>query len=676
MIRAKEVMIRPCPRAASSVGWVLPLVLVQQTAAAEPELGTVEVIGQRVPVALSRTTEVVAAEQLAVWHRDDLSQALELVPGLATVNLGQRRERLLTLRGFDSRQVPLFIDGVPVYVPYDGNVDLARFGVEYVSEIRVGKSLASLLYGPNIMGGAINVVSRRPTEPFSARARLSTELDGQGGHNLTRAAAGLSAASDRWYGSINVSGVESDGYRLPGSFTPVVNREDGGRRDHAGSSDQLYVLRLGFTPDEANEYGFTWYRQEGEKQDPPYAGTQGQARFWEWPYWNKQSFSLTSRNAVTERGTVRLRAYYDTFENSLDAWTNLAHTAWMFLGSRYDDYTRGYGGDFEWRWNGSAVTRLAAHYKKDVHRDQQQTPALPRVQLAASTIDFAIEQEWIVNPAFSLTPSYQYVVQKGNTVWVYSNNQYTPVRVEEATAHDAQLVGVWHASENGSFLAGVSHKTRFPALKERFSGGLGRVAPNPGLSPEDANHFELGYEHQGEGWTARLTVYQANLGDAIASVPVAPSNCYAPSGNPPCSQLQNIGRQRNRGLELSGSWQAADTLRLDAQTSMVDRDNLSSPEVLPTNLPRWRHRVAVNWQLRPNWRASVDVQRETKRFSSTDGARVAEAFTLANAFLRFTPYRGWGAELGVRNLTNELYAYEEGYYESGRSWLLQLDWRL
>ena len=31
-----------------------------------------------------------------------------------------RNEKTLTVRGFDSRQVPLFIDGIPVYVPYDG----------------------------------------------------------------------------------------------------------------------------------------------------------------------------------------------------------------------------------------------------------------------------------------------------------------------------------------------------------------------------------------------------------------------------------------------------------------------------------------------------------------------------------------------------------------------------
>jgi iron complex outermembrane receptor protein len=156
-------------------------IIIPPANSAEPaagnELGMVEVIGTRVPASLPVTTDIVLGETLTTQHRDDLAHALELVPGLTSQNVGQRRERLLALRGFNSRQVPLFIDGVPVYVPYDGNVDLARFGVDYVSEIRVGKGLASLLYGPNIMGGSINVVSRRPTEPLTVSVRLATEVD-------------------------------------------------------------------------------------------------------------------------------------------------------------------------------------------------------------------------------------------------------------------------------------------------------------------------------------------------------------------------------------------------------------------------------------------------------------------------------------------------------------------
>lgn len=60
-------------------------------------------------------------------QRLNVATALNLLPGITLGNIGPRNEAVVYLRGFDLRQVPVFIDGIPVYVPYDGYVDLARF---------------------------------------------------------------------------------------------------------------------------------------------------------------------------------------------------------------------------------------------------------------------------------------------------------------------------------------------------------------------------------------------------------------------------------------------------------------------------------------------------------------------------------------------------------------------
>ena len=39
---------------------------------------------------------------------------------------GARNEYNLLVRGFNARRVPVFMDGIPVYVPYDGEMDLGR----------------------------------------------------------------------------------------------------------------------------------------------------------------------------------------------------------------------------------------------------------------------------------------------------------------------------------------------------------------------------------------------------------------------------------------------------------------------------------------------------------------------------------------------------------------------
>ena len=100
---------------------------------------------------------VIPQSDLENHHRLDASHALDLLSGLSLSNVGGRNESMVYVRGFDLRQVPVFIDGIPEYVPYDGYVDLARFTTFDLSEITVTKGFSSVLYGANAMGGAINL---------------------------------------------------------------------------------------------------------------------------------------------------------------------------------------------------------------------------------------------------------------------------------------------------------------------------------------------------------------------------------------------------------------------------------------------------------------------------------------------------------------------------------------
>ncbi|MGH8444015.1 MAG: TonB-dependent receptor, partial [Solimonas sp.] len=201
----------------------------------------------------------------------------------------------------------------------------------------------------------------------------------------------------------------------------------------------------------------------------------------------------------------------------------------------------------------------------------------------------------------------------------------------------------------------------------------GTTVPNPGLRPETAVHYELGYQIRQGAWGGKLAVFQSDLRDAIVPVTVLPQgSCSAP-----CTQQQNVGKQRNRGVELSLDYTPVSTLMLNAQANYidVDIDNPSNPTIKPTNIPRYKYMLAGDWQFLPQWHLRIDAQHEAQRNSNSTGSRVADSFTLANAFLRFEPLREFGIEVGVRNLGDELYAYEEGYYEAGRTWLAQIDYR-
>ena len=72
--------------------------------------------------------------------------AIDYLPGLAIDHASSgRNEASIRLRGFSSKgQVPLYIDGIPVTMPYDGTIDFNRLLSNDISEVQVAKGFVPL----------------------------------------------------------------------------------------------------------------------------------------------------------------------------------------------------------------------------------------------------------------------------------------------------------------------------------------------------------------------------------------------------------------------------------------------------------------------------------------------------------------------------------------------------
>ena len=138
-------------------------------------LGQVEVVENAPGVQKSDANVVVLDEQKL--QRDEIKRLSEVAystPGVYVDKKGPRAEQNFYVRGFDARRVPLYIDGIPVYIPYDGNADFGRFTIFDLSRIDISKGSSSVLYGPNTMGGAINLITKNLQK--SLRAASTTAL--------------------------------------------------------------------------------------------------------------------------------------------------------------------------------------------------------------------------------------------------------------------------------------------------------------------------------------------------------------------------------------------------------------------------------------------------------------------------------------------------------------------
>src|ERR1700739_486338 len=108
-------------------------------------------------LALGGTT--VTLSDMQQFNRDTLDRAFVLASGTSVSLLGQRNETDIWIRGFDRWRVPLYQDGIPVYLPYDDRIDFARFSTIDLASIQISKGFASVIDGPGAMGGSVNMVN-------------------------------------------------------------------------------------------------------------------------------------------------------------------------------------------------------------------------------------------------------------------------------------------------------------------------------------------------------------------------------------------------------------------------------------------------------------------------------------------------------------------------------------
>jgi iron complex outermembrane receptor protein len=282
------------------------------------QLGEVRISG----ISGKDSSSVLSYQRIEKFNRSDLSNALNILPGVSIANVGPRNESVVYVRGFDLRQVPVFIDGVPVYVPYDGYVDMGRFTTFDLAEINVSKGFASILYGANTMGGAINLVSRKPVSRFEINGRAGIYSGGDYRWNVN-----AGSRFGKFFYQVGASQLKQKSFPLSGEYQPRRYQQTDDR-ENSYRDDLKFSVKAGFTPNATDEYVIGYVNQKGEKGNPPYVGDDSRimTRFWQWPKWNKQSLYFISNTALGEKSKVKTRLYYDTFVNQLFSYDDTTYT--------------------------------------------------------------------------------------------------------------------------------------------------------------------------------------------------------------------------------------------------------------------------------------------------------------------------------------------------------------
>ena len=609
---------------------------------------------------------------MRTFNRETVGKALNVLPGVTMTEGGPRNEQMITVRGFDLRQVPVFVDGIPVYVSYDGYVDLGRFNTFDLAEIDVSKGFSSVLYGPNALGGAVNLVSRKPAKALEGDVTAGLYLNKGAGYNGFHTDLNVGGNQGTWYWQAGGSYLNKDQYQVSGDFQPT-KYENGGNRDNSYNRDKKINLKFGWTPREGDEYTVNYINQQGAKGTPVYAGTDvpttNSAKFWQWPYWDKESLYLISRTGIGDDSYLKVRAYFDKFQNSIANYTNNTYTvlaANPFYQSWYDDYSDGLSTEFGTKPMASNTLKMAAHLKEDIHREHNL--GNPIQHFKDQTTSLGVEDTQNLSSKLDLVTGISHDARETKQAENYLAGQIVNFQKDNTSAWNPQAGLFYHASASDEIHVTVSRKSRFPTIKDRYSYRLGTAIPNASLQTERSTNYELGTSGL-VGTKTRLSaaVFYYDVQDMIQLVAITPiTQCSATATT--CSQMQNVGNVHTKGTELGLTNSLTETVEVGANYTLLIRNNVSNPTIQLTDVPNRKLFAYTKWQASAPLTILGSVEADSSRFSSSDGKRIAGGFGVANLKGSYQFNQAWSAEIGVNNLLDRNYMVIEGYPLEGRNY--------
>ncbi|SCW35713.1 TonB-dependent Receptor Plug Domain [Sphingobium faniae] len=389
------------------------------TPAADPSgrfsLGQIIVTAPR-PGGAGIDAQTLSSDAIYTFNRTALDDAVNLMPGVAAGNSGgTRNERLVFVRGFDRFQVPLSIDGIRVYLPADNRLDYGRFLTADIAEIQVAKGYASVLDGPGAMGGAINLVTRKPAKALDIDVRGTINLDNDADYAGYSTSAMAGTRQDRWYAQASYARSFTDHWDLPNDFRATVPAlEDGGARDFSSTRDWRVNAKIGFTPNDTDEYAISYTRQEGAKEAPLHVSdTVSTPRFWTWPSWDMESVYFLSTTALGDRATLKTRAYHNSFDSILRSFNDRdldTQSRPYAFDSPYRDRAWGGSAQLDFRASDTNTLRIAFHYRHDRHVEAQtsfSTTSVPGTEpeqtQTENVFSIALENELKLTPDVTFT---------------------------------------------------------------------------------------------------------------------------------------------------------------------------------------------------------------------------------------------------------------------------------
>jgi len=594
-----------------------------------------------------------ALSAVAPWNAGDLEALLPAT----SVNVNSRGESLLMIRGAPERHVTVSLDGIPLVVPWDERADLSLIPLDGVSSLRAVRGAASLLHGPNGVAGALDLRTNGNGPTASASFQAADGDDYAARASLRSRRAGwtwLAAASVRDRGAL----------LLPDGAETPFHQADADERTNTDLRQASTLLTGRRDLDGGGRLSVLLLASDAERGVAPETHLDAKARLWRLPLVRRGLAGVRLERPLGDRWRLDASAAADIFAQDIREYDSDAYVGDDLVAGDELDQGRDHTGhlrlNFERSLSGLSNLNLLVQGRVTRHRQRELVdgPHLDYTQQLVSGI-----------AEVNLVPNAPWTLRLGAGIDAAATPATGDKPARDAVSAPALLARMTRdVGRSAQAHLAVSRRSRFPALRESYSGALGKFVPNPDLAPERQILAEAGIATRSAGWEAGVTGFVARLSDGIEKETQDDGRFMR----------VNRGRIDTRGLEFVLARRFSRGLTVGLHHSLLHArvHDADGPERPAEDRPSHQGSLLAEWRTPDGWhlslvgswigdRASADATDPVDGLADLDAAAWWDAW-VGRSF-DYGTRNALEVRIGVRNLGDAVVWEQTGLPGAGRT---------
>ena len=653
--------------------------------------------------------QVVTEKDIQKRNVQNTAQAVAMVTG---VSASQSVEGTVNLRGYDSRNILVLVDGQPMNTAWNGDVDWNMIPVENIRKIEVVSGGQSALYGGRAVGGVINIMTKtQKQDGLHGSATVSYGSNATVNQNYNVGFKKDKFDFGAFYGSMNTHGWKDydvsvsksgkeKGYDSDAEGNAII-----GNRGSKKVLNESFGFNMGYSFNDSQKltYKYTHSIYDWKYEDPisyikgdnRWNGTIGENKksyspssflgTWGWRAYNLHSLTYNDK----DNG---IHAHFGLTDYYKDGYTSPATSPDTSVnpeknfdgpGKKVSYPSRSWNFDLNKRWILGAHTVLfGGSYTEDKFSETMENKIYnwkswngasdgidQRLGGKDKSYALYLQDKWAVSQKLTAYIGGRYDHYKKYDG--YSQYRGKDEKDFDSSSYDKfspKLSLDYAFNENTNAYVSYGRSFNPPILYQvyRYSDkGSSSYIPNPGLKPETTDTWELGLKKKIANKTdIHADVFYAKTKDYIGSA--------VDTGNG--KQYRNQGDAKTHGFEISLNQHHSDAwtsyINYTWQTGKVEGEkNYDSP----------RHLLHLGTTYSKNpWTVNLDgmfISDRTEAGEESGHFKARDAYFLMNLSTNYQFNKNFGIQFAVNNLFDREY-YDEDisnnhyYIGDGRTYTL------